>query len=992
MTIGLWVALLFAGPFNSIPQDKLPGNIWKPPELTAADPEIRKLLDQTTSRCGQSDSGENIQNINKALEIADTRGLLGDKAIAEAYLGSAYVGRAEMELVFTNFQKALQDALEVKNKVLEADILISLASEAQLKGNVQRAIDLTSKALDISEKSGSLYEKARALGELGRLKLLLGKTDDGVQSIDEALKIDKLNGYRFLALHLVYRGYYLGLTKKPDEAIETLAEAKQKALALNDAYSFIMAENSYAFGLVQRGGTDEAITELQLIKQGDLQRIIQDSKEQVCFGAAFRLPILHLTLLEGLTNVLEAANRTSKELDVWTEALSYSHDHGILFGEAEAAQKVGNLDSQLENNDEALKYYAIAVDLYRDLQNEPLHAQVQVSQALLLIKLGRGKEAALLEQDVAAYAKRHNLRWPEFTAYGVLAEIYQPAGDLGAARDGLEKALSLVRPGPFDEEIDNRTVLQDYLRLADVYRGLKIPTRELVAIDEAFFVAVHLKDEKVQGNIVGYLDQRLKDLGIRELVKQRQQEGQLAEALLYTSILFTRDGMPKAGEDNSNWNRILNLPFLMAQTPEGAKALTQVLDQVDSFLGWVRVAMTEALSRYYITSGNDPILAEKYAIREEEITKGSPADITSVRAQRACILSIAYSRQFKNSLAKSKLSECSNLAKEANDEQSLKFAAIANALIKIANGEAASARDSLEQLLAKVPDDPELHVEFAMSLANGRLYDKAASELDLAVAKFTSKGERKAAAGAYVRVASALNSDNSAKAQELQLQYLRSGQHVYQELKAQAEEAAALTALGEYYLRLSKVEAAIEQLNKAFDLAQNTGRNDILAQALSDLGNANQAQKDYRKARDFHKRAAAAYHELKNPGLEAFCLQNLGRDYAAMNEPEEGLASFLEAKKVAALGPALTQYFVNLSLGEFYRVMGQFEKSLTIFRESVEITNQAGGIEHSAYSHLAIAELDTLIGNWEDAVVESEVALKLLTGHRRQGRPSSLLG
>jgi tetratricopeptide (TPR) repeat protein len=882
LTLLIWCFLSFSRSTSA--QDKLQSSAWKPLELEAIDPEIRSLLDKNTASCDQLNVGDVLESAEQALRLADIRSLIRDRGLA-----------------FTTFQKALQDAIDSKNGVLEADILISLASEAQLKGNTLLAIDLISRALSISEKHGSLYEKSRALGELGRMKLLLGKTDEAAESINEALEIDKLNGYRFEALHLVYRGYYLGLTGKRDQAVDSLSQARSKALFVRDGYSFLMAENSYAFGLVQSGRADEAITELLLIKQGEFQKFSQDSKEQACLASALQLPVLHLTLLEGLTNVFAATNQQEKELEIWKEAYSFSHDHSIVFGEAEAAQKAANLDDQLKKTDEALKYYAIAADLYRKLQNEPLLAQVQVSQSLLLIRIGRGTEAVPLEQEVASYAKRHRLRGPEFISYGVLAEIYQPGGDLVGARDTLEKALALVRPGPFDEEIDNRYVLEDYLRLADVYRVLKIFTRELVAIDKAFFVAVHLKDEKVQANVVGYLDQRLKDLNIRELVNQRHKEGQLAESLLYACILYIHDGMPKPGEDNSNWNRILTLPFQIVQTPEGAKALTELLDQVDSFLGFPKTAMLDALARYYITSGNDPALAEKYALRSEEVVSGSTANVAALKAESACVLAIAYSRELKTSLAKSKLIECSKFAKEANDEQSLNFAAAANALVETGIGDPASARESLERLLAKVPDNPELQVELAISLANGEQYDAAASELDAAVTKLVSKGDSKTVAGAYVRVAIALNSANSTKAQELQLQYLKSGQRIYHELNAQAEEAGTLNALGEYYVKLSKAKTAIDQFEKAYSLAQRVGRKDILAQTLSDLGNTYFGEKDFNKARDFHQRAAATYHELKNPGLEAFCLENLGRDYAAMHESDDSLSSFLEARKAVEL-------------------------------------------------------------------------------------------
>ena len=716
LTISLCAGTILCLPISAVASSQAPSQTksGRPIELEARDPEIRALLDQINSNCDRINI-DRVSTAQKAIRIADSRGLIGDRALAEAALASPYIVEGNIELAFATFQKALQDAIDSKNGVLEADILIALAVQAQLKGNISQAVELISKALGISEKSGNLYERSHALGELGKIRLIQGKTDEGARSIDEAVQIDRLNGYRFEALHLVYRGYYLGLAGKTDEAIDSLIQAKTKALSLSDAYSFISAENAYAFGLVRKGKADEAIAELGLLKQGNLLKFIQDPKEQACIASNLELPMLHLTLLEGLTNVFEAANQKESQLEVWQEVYSYSHDHGIVIGEAEAAQKIANLNDQLGKKNEALKFYAIAVDLYRKLQNEPLLAQVEVSQSLLLIHASRGKEALPLEQEVASYAQRHNLRGQEFIAYGVLSEIYQPAGDLERARDTLEKALSLVRPGPFDDELDNRIVLEDYLRLGDVYRALKIPTQELRAVENAFAVAVHLKDEKVQQNLVAYLDQRLKDLGIRELVAQLQKEGKLPESLFYSCILYVRDGHPKPGEDNSNWNRIMTLPFQIAQTPDGAKALTEVLSEVDSFLGFPKVAMFDALSRYYIFSGNDPVLAEQFALRSEEIVNSLTGNASSLKAETACVLAIAYSREFKTFLAKSKLVECSQYAREANDEQSLAFAAVANALVQTGTGDPASATETLERLLAKVPDNPELHVELAVS-------------------------------------------------------------------------------------------------------------------------------------------------------------------------------------------------------------------------------------------------------------------------------------
>jgi hypothetical protein len=153
-------------------------DIGAPTELEPTDPEIRQLLAQISSTCSPFSIENRVEIIQRALKLADSRGLVGDRAVVEAALASAYIGQVQADLSFNTFRKALQDAVDSKNLVLQADILISLASEAQLKGNIQQSTELISKAQSLSEKSGSLLVKARALGEIGRMKLLAGKLDE----------------------------------------------------------------------------------------------------------------------------------------------------------------------------------------------------------------------------------------------------------------------------------------------------------------------------------------------------------------------------------------------------------------------------------------------------------------------------------------------------------------------------------------------------------------------------------------------------------------------------------------------------------------------------------------------------------------------------------------------------------------------------------------------------------------------------------------------
>lgn len=135
--------------------------------------------------------------------------------------------------------------------------------------------------------------------------------------------------------------------------------------------------------------------------------------------------------------------------------------------------------------------------------------------------------------------------------------------------------------------------------------------------------------------------------------------------------------------------------------------------------------------------------------------------------------------------------------------------------------------------------------------------------------------------------------------------------------------------------------------------------------------------KDFRKAGDFHKRAVDAYAASKSTLQQVIALESLSEDYVALHQPDDALAALLDAKRMTSVIPVPNQYFLDYFLSEFYRKQGQFEKAFAVLREAVQTTNDGGDLQHCGYAHLATAELDELIGGWEDAVREAETALKL---------------
>jgi CHAT domain-containing protein/tetratricopeptide (TPR) repeat protein len=972
----LWASSIFLSPSSAVAQDRSTTDPTIPAEMTPSDPDIRTLLGIDSQSC-KPDLAVWAEKLQKALEIVESRGLTGDKALLEAWVASVALAQGNTDQSFLLYRKALEDSIAANRRVLTADILISLSSESQMKGDTQETTRLLTEALSLSERNGDLYGKARALGELSKLKLSAGKNDDAASLLEQALDIDRLNGYKFEALHLFYKGSYQGFVGDEDGAIETLAEARAKSVAAKDTLTFVQAENAYAFALVRKGKTDEALRQMEMFERMEFEEFIPDAAVRTCLQSYLKLPIARLVWLEGFANVLEAANQKEREIKVWNEVFSTSQEIGLPAGQAEAKEKVANLESQLKKTEDALQDYRSAADLYRKQGSDAFVDRVEISEAVLLVNLGRGKEALPIVEEIVSYAKRLKLRQLEFRAYITLSGIYQSSGELDKARSALETATALVHPGPFDEELDNKTVHLAYVSLSDVYRKLAIPTKELTSIDQAFFVSFHLKDDAAQKQEVNYLDQRIKELRVRELVEQKQKEGQLTESLIYSYILHIRDVTPTKPDDEENWQRILTLPFQITQKPEGPTELAGILKDLGPIQGLEKLPLLNAMARYYIGPGADPRLAERYALEAQNLLDGMQGDQTVLKVESTCQLALSYARQGKNALAETKRVECLSFAGKTQNEQTVVYADAVDGMVQAQTGNLAATKKSLERLISKSPNDPELLVELALSLASAKLYDEANSQLGSAVHKILSSGDKKTAAGAYARASFVLSTDSSETAKKLQLEYLNAALKLYRELGAKNEEGQGLLALGDYFFKLLQYKTAIDEYTKAKQLAERSNQTTILAQSVFGLGNTYQAQKDFGKASEFHEEAAKRFHELGFSVGETNSLRNLGSDYYQQNNPEKALPALLEARKVANSAGPLFAYLAAYFLGDFYNSQGQYEKGLASFRDAAEITAKADDTEHSAYSHLAISGVVGFLGAWEDSVTEAETALAL---------------
>ena len=503
------------------------------------------------------------------------------------------------------------------------------------------------------------------------------------------------------------------------------------------------------------------------------------------------------------------------------------------------------------------------------------------------------------------------------------------------------------------------------------------------------WVAFDAKDEKEKQEAFNYFNQRLDELHVRDLVEQKQKEGALRESLIYSYLLYFHDGMGDAAK-NPNWERILTLPFQMTQQPEGAAQLATVLDELRPLLGFEKHSMLVALSRYYITTGANPQLAEKYALESEELLAQNTGDVRVLRIESTCTLALARARQSKREPAQKGIRECLVLAEQVQTEQSKLYADAFNTMVQAQFGNFAASQPALEKLAANSPDNPELLVEVAEALASARRYDEMDHKLSVAVGKYLANGDQRSAASAYLRPLNIVTKDPSPAAKKIHLKYLNAALKLYTEAHASKEQAETSITLGDYFLAESRPAEAIRAYDEAQRLARQIDQKDVLGQALLGLGNAAEQSRNYRKAEEFHRRAGDLFSEQHSVLGQSMCLRALGIDYYNLGATDKALAAYQGARKLAEGAGPLQVYFSANALGNFYRSQADYEKALAAFADAKRIAETSDDVEHVAYTHLAIGEVDGLVGRWDDSLQEIHQALAgFVSIHDEEGQASS---
>jgi tetratricopeptide (TPR) repeat protein len=493
------------------------------------------LLTAAESKSEAGDYVVAFEDTKAALELAEKKKLVGDRAIAEEVAAAGYFALGKLDDSFSLYQASLRDASDSSSFALQADALVALSSWPQLQGNLPAALELLGKALERANQSKSLYMRARVLGELGRVQIASGQIEQGRKSVEEALAIDKVNGYDFEPLHSIYAAYASSSSTKPDVAsvVAQLESARDLALEKTNYQALVLAENALGTTYVHTGDVRKGIATLEATLSGNILKNDQTIQVGDAFRSAVNLPFLKATTLEALGNGYDAAGESDEALESWKELYALSTDSGFTLTLAESATGIARIDESKKDVADALNYYGIAIRNWRIVKNYSQLSRDLVSEALLLVQSGKGEAAIPVETEAADIAEKNQDRVALFTAYGVLAEIYQPLDRFQDARNVLEKATALTKPGPTDSELDAKALIEDYTFLADDYKGLQLPIKELISLEKAISVLQTQKDAQRLQQLLDYTAGRFDVLKVEDAAAAALSENRLVDSLWY---------------------------------------------------------------------------------------------------------------------------------------------------------------------------------------------------------------------------------------------------------------------------------------------------------------------------------------------------------------------------------------------------------------------------------------------------------------------------
>jgi LuxR family transcriptional regulator, maltose regulon positive regulatory protein len=198
---------------------------------------------------------------------------------------------------------------------------------------------------------------------------------------------------------------------------------------------------------------------------------------------------------------------------------------------------------------------------------------------------------------------------------------------------------------------------------------------------------------------------------------------------------------------------------------------------------------------------------------------------------------------------------------------------------------------------------------------------------------------------------------------------------------AQPLSALALKTVGIVLHELGRGRESTQSLQEALALYQALGDQQNEAAVLQELARIYMATGSYAQASALFQRALTTLRRLANFSSQAMTLNNLGVLYHLQGQYLAAIDA-LEEAHVCAQRSGYVRFMVYslASLGDLLVDIELWEPARNVYRQALVGANNLGERFLTLYLELALAQVATALGNWEQAFARLDTAAALLEG------------
>jgi CHAT domain-containing protein/tetratricopeptide (TPR) repeat protein len=181
-----------------------------------------------------------------------------------------------------------------------------------------------------------------------------------------------------------------------------------------------------------------------------------------------------------------------------------------------------------------------------------------------------------------------------------------------------------------------------------------------------------------------------------------------------------------------------------------------------------------------------------------------------------------------------------------------------------------------------------------------------------------------------------------------------------------------------YQYKLGQFDLALENFQKAVDIARASGSKLEEGQHLNMIGNHYWSRSKFSKASEYFTKAVEAIKETEVKTQWISYLYNSGLMYCYLSQPLKGREYYRQALEVAReIGHKEEEAKLLRSIGFTHVQMSEYTQALDFYRETLDIAQEIADRRRQAECLTDIADIDWKKGNYSQSIEKYEESLRI---------------